>query len=192
VPRPSRLPEILEAAAEVFQKKGYHAASLDDVASAANVWKGSLYHYFDTKEELLLAIVREPAERLLADATAAAAADLPVAEKVRTLIRLHGRVLDETFVHAAVYLQEIAGRGRSEEFAEMDRKYVELVGSIIEEGKADGTFAEHLDVRVATFSLIGALNWVVRWYRPGGEATPTVIAGQIGDVFLQGLLARRR
>ena len=65
--RPSRWNEIVDAAATLFREKGFVATSLEDIAREVGMYKGSLYHYIKSKEDLLFAVVREPAERILAD-----------------------------------------------------------------------------------------------------------------------------
>jgi TetR/AcrR family transcriptional regulator, cholesterol catabolism regulator len=190
MPRPSRWNDIVEAAAKVFQEKGFAAASLEDIATEVGMWKGSLYHYIDSKEELLLAVVSEPAEHILNDLRQVSAMDLPPAEKLRLVAKAHGHVLETTFVYASVYLQEVAGRQRSDEWAARDREYVQLITRMIEEGVARGDFSPQVDPRIATFTLIGALNWVTRWYKPGGTLTAGQITEQICTQFLNGVISR--
>lgn len=190
MPRPSRYDEIVHAAATLFGEKGYHACSLEDIAAEVGIWKGSIYHYIDAKEDLLLAVVRVPADRILESLRATAAADLPPTEKIRAIITNHVEVLDETFVHAAVYLQEIAGRHRDEEWAAMDREYVRTIEQIVSDGIADGSFDPGTDPRIATFSLVGSLNWLIRWYKPGGDMKPAELASKISSLTLTGLISR--
>ena len=190
MPRPSRWSEIVEAAATLFQEQGFASTSLEDIAAAVGMWKGSLYHYIDSKEELLLAVVQEPADQLLNDLHQIAALDLPPAEKLRMVTQAHGRVLETTFVYASVYLQEVAGRRRSAEWSARDREYVQLISDIMHEGIERGDFSTQLDPRTATFALVGALNWVTRWYRPDGPLTAGKIAEQICNTFLNGVISR--
>jgi TetR/AcrR family transcriptional regulator, cholesterol catabolism regulator len=190
MPRPNRWNDIVEAAAKVFQEKGFAAASLEDIATEVGMWKGSLYHYIDSKEELLLAVVQEPAEHLLNDLREVVSLDLPATEKLRRVGQAHGHVLDTTFVYTSVYLQEVAGRHRSSKWTARDREYVELITAIIEEGMARGDFSSQLDARTSTFALLGALNWVTRWYNPDGALTAGKIADQICSTFLTGLITR--
>lgn len=190
MPRPSRFDDIVEAAAILFREKGYHACSLEDIAAAVGIWKGSIYHYINTKEDLLLAVVRVPADRILDSLRETASADLPPSEKIRAIITNHVQVLDEVFVYASVYLQEIAGRHRDEEWAAMDREYVRTIEQIVSDGIADGSFDPNADPRITTFSLVGSLNWLIRWYRPGGEITPAAIANHISALTLTGLIRR--
>jgi len=191
MPRPSRWNDIVEAAAEIFREKGFAAASLEDIASAVGMWKGSLYHYIDSKEDLLFAVVKEPAERILEAVQTIAELDLPASEKLRQAALTHAQILDETFVYASVYLQEIAGRQRYSEWAERDRLYLRALTSIIQDGVDQGDFAPGTHARTATLAFIGALNWMTHWYKPRGPLPASTIAEQICSLFLNGLIVRR-
>ena len=191
MPRPSRWNDIVEAAAEIFREKGFAAASLEDIASEVGMWKGSLYHYIDSKEDLLFAVVKEPAERILDEVQQIVQLDLPASEKLRQAALTHARILDETFVYASVYLQEIAGRQRYSEWAERDRLYLRALTTIIEEGIDEGDFASGVPPRTATLAFIGALNWMTHWYKPGGPLPASTIAEQICSLFLNGAITRR-
>jgi AcrR family transcriptional regulator len=190
MPRPSRFDDVVEAAAIQFREKGYHACSLDDIAAEVGLWKGSIYHYIDTKADLLLAVVSVPADRLLSSLREIADADLPPSEKIRAIVTNHIEVLDENFAYASVYLEEIAGRHLDEGWAAKDREYIRLVERVVADGVADGSFQPSLDPRIATFSLVGSLNWLIRWYRPEGEMGSAEIAAQISSVVLTGILRR--
>ena len=121
MPRPSRWNEVVEAAATVFQQKGFAAASLEDIAAEVGMRKGSLYHYINSKEDLLFAVVSEPATRILDSLQKTASLDLPPSEKLRQAAITHAAVLDETFVYASVYLREIAGNEHFADWASKDR-----------------------------------------------------------------------
>lgn len=190
MPRPSRWNEIVEAAAEAFRTKGFAATSLEDIASAVGIWKGSLYHYINTKEDLLFAVVREPAQEILTGLRELSEMDLPPTEKIRRAMRSHLKVLETNFVYASVYLQEIAGRRRMKEWSAMDREYLELLESFIREGVESGEFAPLTNPRIATLGIIGALNWMTHWYRPEGPLRADAIADQFCDMFLAGLINR--
>jgi AcrR family transcriptional regulator len=192
MPRPSRLNDVVAAAARLFQEKGYDATSLEDIAGEVGLWKGSIYHYIDSKEELLFAVVREPAVRILEQVREIARLDLPATERIRRVARSHAETLEATFVYASVYLQEIAGRQRSAEWAAMDREYVDTISTMFRSGIDDGEFSPYLHPRTATLTLVGALNWMTHWYRPGGAMSANVIADQICTTFLEGAIRRTR
>lgn len=190
MPRPSRWNDIIEAAAEAFRTKGFAATSLEDIASAVGIWKGSLYHYIDTKEDLLFAIVKEPANEILQGLRDLSEMDLPPTEKIRHATRSHLKVLEGNFVYASVYLQEIAGRRKMKEWSAMDREYLDLLESIVREGVASGEFSALTHPRIATLGMIGSLNWLTHWYRPDGSMRADEIADQFCDMFLGGLITR--
>jgi len=191
MPRPSRWNEIIEAAAEAFRTNGFAATSLEDIASAVGMWKGSLYHYIDSKEDLLFAVVRGPAEEILKQVRELSETDLPPTEKIRRATRSHVQILNSNFVYASVYLQEIAGRRKLPEWSAMDREYLDLLESIVREGVDSGEFSAVTNPRVTTLALIGSLNWLTHWYRPGGSLHADEIADQFCDLFLGGLISRK-
>ncbi len=191
MPRPSRWNEIIEAAAVAFRTNGFAATSLEDIASAVGMWKGSLYHYIDSKEDLLCAVVRGPAEEILKQVRELSETDLPPTEKIRRATRSHVQILNSNFVYASVYLQEIAGRRKLPEWSAMDREYLDLLESIVREGVDSGEFFAVTNPRVTTLALIGSLNWLTHWYRPGGSLHADEIADQFCDLFLGGLISRK-
>ena len=191
MPRPSRWNEIIETAAEAFRTNGFAATSLEDIASAVGMWKGSLYHYINSKEDLLFAVVRGPAEEILNQLRELSDTDLPPTEKIRRATRSHVQILNSNFVYASVYLQEIAGRRKLPEWTAMDREYLDLLESIVCEGVESGEFSAVTNPRVATLALIGSLNWLTHWYRPGGSLHADEIADQFCDLFLGGLITRK-
>jgi AcrR family transcriptional regulator len=179
----------MAAAARVFRQKGYHAATLEDVANEVGMLKGSLYNYIASKEDLLFSVVGPPAEHLLAQARELAGATAPAPEKIARLARIHVAVLAEDFVYAAVYVHEVAGLGRYPEWAAMDHEYVELVRSIMTRGVAEGSLRSDLDLRTTPHVLIGSLNWLTRWWDPAGPVTPEEMADRISSLFLSGAQA---
>lgn len=188
--RPSRWNEIVNVAADLFREKGFAATSLEDIASEVGMYKGSLYHYIDSKEDLLLAVVSEPADQIRAQVRELADLDLPPAEKIRRITRSHVRVLEDNFSCASVYLEEFAGRNRSEEWGARDREYLTAITDIIEEGKRRGDFGTTVDNRTTALALIGSLNWLTHWYHPDGPLSATEIAERFCDLFLMGMLSR--
>lgn len=189
MPRPNRWPDVMAAAAKVFRAKGYHAATLEDVADEVGMLKGSLYNYITSKEELLFSVVRPPAEQLLAQTKELVAAGTPAPEKIVRLARIHAGVLAEHFVYASVYVHEVAGLGRYPEWAAMDREYVSLVRTVLTDGVAEGSLRTDLDLRTAPHVLIGSLNWLTRWWDPAGPISAPEMADRISGLFLDGCRA---
>lgn len=192
MPRPSRWNDVVEAAAVVFRQRGYHATRLEDIAEELGMQKGSLYNYIDSKEELLLAVVTVPAAQLLESLSTLSESDLPASEKIRLVARSHARVVEDYLPYVAVYVQEIAGQDHSPEWRERDRAYVRQLSAIIDEGRQSGLFDSATAPVISSMALIGALNWMTRWYEPGGELSAEEIADRIASGFLAGMLVRGR
>ena len=186
MPRPNRWADVIAAAGKVFREKGFDGATVEDVAAEVGMLKGSLYTYINSKEDLLFAVVRPPADRLLELVRTLSAQEGPAVDRIRELIRAHVQVLHDFDPYAAVYLHEIAGLGRFSEWSSMDREYVDLVTSLIEAGVQDRTLRELPAPRIAALALLGSINWMTRWYRNDGPLTPDDVADQLVDLFLQG------
>lgn len=190
MPRPSRWDDVVAAAAKVFRARGFAAASLDEIAGSLGMSKGSLYNYVSSKEELLEAVVGPPAEELLSTLRRLASTDLPPSEKVRRVTRTHVAVLERTYDFAAVYLHEVAGRGLGEEWAAKDHEYVSLIEGVLRSGVDGGDFDPDTNIRISAMALIGALNWLTRWWHVDGPISGSTIADHISDMFLAGLITR--
>jgi AcrR family transcriptional regulator len=178
---------VVAAAAKVFRERGYDGASVEDVADEVGMLKGSIYNYISTKEDLLLAVVRPPAERLLREMRDLEAAEGPAADKIRLMARSHARVIEDFLPYVAVYVHEIAGRQTSGEWVAMDREYVTLAERIVEAGIEADEFRSDVRPRIVALSLIGSLNWLTRWYQPDGRESALEVADQIADLCLRGL-----
>src|SRR5690242_8100937 len=104
MPRPSRWPDIVRAAGEEFRERGYDNATLEGIGARVGILKGSIYNYVASKEELLLAVIEQPARALLAeldrlreDSTSS------VAVRLRELIRTQVRIFADYHPAAFVY-----------------------------------------------------------------------------------------
>src|SRR5436853_7862503 len=97
------LDDIVSAAAKVFRTKGYHAATVRDIADEVGILKDSLYHHFDSKEELLYLVVKEPIAQMYRAISQIAPADGTATEKLRRAISAHLEALDRNYPHIFVY-----------------------------------------------------------------------------------------
>ncbi|HLO17755.1 MAG TPA: TetR/AcrR family transcriptional regulator, partial [Anaerolineales bacterium] len=98
--------DILEAAAQVFRQKGFHGASMADIAEAVNLQKASLYHHVASKQEILLAILNRALELLHERISVVSVQDIPADEKLRQMIREYLQILAENTDLSAVLLFE--------------------------------------------------------------------------------------
>jgi TetR/AcrR family transcriptional regulator, cholesterol catabolism regulator len=187
----ANLEEIIAAAAKVFQTKGYHAATVQDIADAVGILKGSLYHHVKSKEDLLYLIVKEPIARIYERMTEIVAADLPAGEKLRCAILAHLEAFDQHYPHLFVYLHEREEMKRRfrEQFKLSPKQYERCWQQILREGVKSGEFRPDLDVPVVSYGLLGMLNWLYKWYDPRGRLGVRGVAGQFSTLALAGLAA---
>lgn len=149
--------------------------------------KGSLYNYISTKADLLAAVIEVPANRLLDRTREIAASELDSEAKFRALIEDHVEVIVDIYDFAAVYLHEIARKELGTKWKQLDRKYIRLVEEVIGDGIDDGAFRTDVDPHVATMTVIGACNWLTRWWNPAGAIGPEDVTKQLTEILLAGL-----
>lgn len=182
---------ILRAAASIFQEKGYHAASMQDIAEAVDLKKGSLYHHVSSKQEILLALLDEALELIVERIEGAITPDLSPSQKLRKAMQAYLGFLAENRSLSSVLLLEY--RSLEPEYKDLHiprRDHVEhICQGIIEEGVSAGEF-ETLTPGLVSKALLGVLNWAITWYREDGPLSTEEIADHFSDLFLQGLHIR--
>jgi TetR/AcrR family transcriptional regulator, cholesterol catabolism regulator len=187
------LDDIVSAAAKVFRTKGYHAATIRDIADEVGILKGSLYHHFESKEALLYLVVKEPIAQMFQEIAAIADADLTATEKLRRAISAHLEAFDRHYPHLFVYLRE--REAVKQRFREMigfsPKDYERCWQQILREGVESGEFRPDLDIPVTSYGLLGMLNWSYKWYDPQGRLRIGEVAGQFTSLALAGLAAAR-
>jgi AcrR family transcriptional regulator len=183
---------ILKAAAQIFQEKGYHAASMQDIAEAVDLKKGSLYHHVSSKQEILLALLDEALDLIIERLQPIQEKKIIPSTKLRQLMGAYLAFLVERRSLSSVLLLEY----RSLE-SELQKQHIprrDRVESIwietIEEGIKGGEFNSS-DPGITTKAIFGALNWAITWYREDGPLSPEEIADQLTSLFLEGLLTRK-
>lgn len=185
------LDEIVSAAAKVFRTKGYHAATVRDIADEVGILKGSLYHHFESKEELLYLVVKEPIAQMWRTISEIAAADLSAPQKLERAIAAHLEAFDRHYPQLFVYLRERESVKRR--FREMigfsPKDYERCWQQILREGVESGEFRPDLDIQVASYGLLGMLNWAYKWYDPQGRLSVHEVAKEFTALALAGLAA---
>ena len=183
------LDDIVSAAAKVFRTKGYHAATVRDIAEEVGILKGSLYHHFASKEELLYLVVKEPIAQMYRAIAEIAAADLAATEKLRRAISAHLEAFDRHYPHLFVYLREREAVKRR--FREMigfsPKEYYRCWQQILREGVENGEFRSDFDIQVTSYGLLGMLNWSCEWYDPQGRLSIQEVAEEFTAPALAGL-----
>ncbi len=182
---------IFAEAVRIFKQKGYHASSVQDIADAVGLKKGSLYHYISSKEELLLEIFERSTGALTKRLQAIIASDLSPTDKLRQAIQAHLVALCDQLDLYTVYLSEsraLTGRVNAKVHAEAER-HARLVEQILQEGIRSGDFRS-VDSKMVTHAILGMCNWLYQWYSPTGHLSPQEIATIFSDLVLHGLDVR--
>jgi len=181
--------DILDAAAQVFRQKGYHGASMQDVASAVNLQKASLYHHVTSKQEILLALLDRALGMLSEHIAGISGGRLAPEEKLRAMICTYLEDLSTNSDLASVLLFEhrsLDKKAHARHVPQRD-KFEALWRNVLEEGVRAGTF-QFEDTGLAVRALMGVMNWTVTWYQPGGGKSIEEIADAYTDLLLHGLL----
>jgi AcrR family transcriptional regulator len=183
-----KLESILRCAASVFAEKGYHQASIRDIARATHVSLSGLYYYFQSKEELLFLIQDHALGTLLADLDRLLAdVDEPEA-KLRVLMENHLRYFLANRAEMKVLAHEVESLSGDYRRTVLDqkRRLTEIASGVLQELTPDSGF----DPRVAVFSLFGMMNWIYTWYRPEYDVPVEHLADQMSRLFLHGYTTR--
>jgi AcrR family transcriptional regulator len=191
-PRPitSTRIDILKSAAAAFRKLGYHGATVEQIAAALQMKKGNLYYYFRNKEEILFACHQYSLDRLIDLLDEIDRTDLGAREKLRRLIvAFVHTILDE--LHGTALLMDLEALSPAHRKTVIARRDQLDHGMrrMLEEGTAAGVFAPG-DPKLLSFAILGAVNWIPRWYKPEGPATSQEIADRFAEYLLAGLEAR--
>lgn len=179
---------ILSEAVRIFREKGYHATSVQDIADAVGLQKGSLYHYISSKEELLYKIFEKSTGALTVQLKEIVNSDSSPTDKLRQAIQAHIVALCDELDTFTVYIAErrtLAGRIQNRVRAEAER-HARLLQEILQEGIARGEFRE-VDSKVTTNAILGMCNWLHQWYSPTGRLSPEQIADLYSDLIVGGL-----
>jgi len=187
--RQRRRTEILHAALRAFRERGYHATTLDDIAEQLGIRKTALYHYFPDKEAILYACHRESLAELSRILAGARALESPP-ERLAYVIREHVRVMTDTLEGSPLAFEVTAlAPDRQREVIAARDKYERALRRMIQDGVAGGDFRP-TNPKTAVFAILGAINWIARWYRPDGALQADELGAEFAEHLLGGLTCR--
>lgn len=185
----SKEQEIIAVAARLFKEKGYRATTLEDIAAAVGMLKGSLYYYIQSKEELLYIIVREPVRQAYQKLEEIVHADMPIKAKITQAIANHLTLFHQHYPHMAVYLHDYHHllQKLQQDSIETPKHYQRLWATLLQQGIDAGELRADLDVNVTGYAILGMCNWIYRWYHPGGKLSAEAIAALFSKIILDGV-----
>lgn len=187
--RSARRDEMVAVAARLFSERGYHGTSMQHLAEALGLQRGSLYAHIGSKEELLFDVVNEGADRFLERGRQAFELQAIASLRLRRLLVGHIETAIEHLDAATVFLNEWRYLSSDLRALVQEKRdhYESLVRGIISDGIEAGEFRASADVRFAARLVLSAGNWTYAWYRPGGELGPTEIGQKFAELLIKGL-----
>ena len=181
---------IIDAAVKVIARHGYHNAQVSKIAREAQVADGTIYLYFENKDDVLTSLFREKMGRFIQDMERTLADIEHPAEQLRTLIDLHFRYLEADPELAIVTQIELR---QSNPFVrkvigQILKSYLNIIDGIIVSGQEAGIFRRNVDVKIARKMVFGTLDeTVTSWIMNGRKYSLVDMVGSIHDLFLHGL-----
>ena len=186
----NRRDELLDIAARLFAEKGFKNTTVRDIADAAGILSGSLYHHFDSKEAMVDEILRSFQEELFGKYDAILASDEDARARLEQAVRVSFEAIDTHGPEVAIFQNEADFLGTQERFAylaDRNRQSRDVWMTLLRQGVESGALRQDLDVELV-YRFIRDTVWVaVRWYRPGGELTHERIAAQYLTILLDGI-----
>lgn len=188
---PARMPELVEIGARVFAENGFDRTTVSDLARAFGVQKATFYHYFESKEDLLQAVLQTGIVNLYEQATRAVATEREPIAQLGTLLDCHVRHVEQAGSRLILFLveQQAVSEPFRSEYLGLRRKYNKLFVDVIRRGQELGVF-EAGNPSVMAYGILGMYNWLVQWYQPTGALKLPAIHEGLKTIALRGIAAR--
>ncbi|MCW5935616.1 MAG: TetR family transcriptional regulator [Fimbriimonadia bacterium] len=185
-----RREQILQGAAKVFARKGYHATTVEEIARELGMTKASIYYYINDKSDLLYQLYRRAMELLLDSQAEIARRAVTADLQLKAMIEEYARIVSGSHaMFSVVVLREhhALSPKRRKEIIAMRDEYEANLRACIEQGIQESTF-EPTDVKMAAYVVLGALNWIPTWYNPKGERAKEEIGAIFAERLVHGLM----
>jgi len=184
-----KLRQILKSSAKIFAEKGFHSTSIRDIARATRMSLAGLYYYFSTKEELLFLIQEQCFVTLLQRWEKNAELHSDARVRIRVFVENHlGFFLHNMFEMKVMAREDESLTGEfQEKILVLKRRYVKVLMDLIEEMQSlEG--GRGINLRAATFSLFGMMNWIYTWYHPKRDLPLSELIEQMLRIYFFGIL----
>ncbi|WP_333905600.1 TetR/AcrR family transcriptional regulator [Delftia acidovorans] len=188
--REAKRQAVLQAAAQLFNERGFSATSLDDIAARLGVSKPTLYYYVKNKDEILLQCVNQGLAMTLEGIEASRRAGGQAVDQLRACMQVYARIVTMDFGMCLIRVgdEQVPPDSRRElrrQKAAIDQAFRRLVAAGVQEGSL-----APCDPKMTAFVIAGALSWIGRWYQPGGQYSAEEVAQQCIDTLMGGVLRR--
>jgi AcrR family transcriptional regulator len=189
--RQKRREKIYEDAIATFNKKGYEATSISEIAEMSGLLKGSLYYYIDSKEDLLADIFAQTDREFLALIDETLALDLSEIDRLRNFARAWCMWYIKNIGRSRVYVNDwthLTGARRRRQ-AEMRRVYGRKVQELIDRAMKELGLEPRFDPEITRRYIFSAINGLPLWYRANGPAKAEDIADAYGELVVGTVLS---
>ena len=186
--------QIGKAAASVFNKKGYLETNMDDIAAAAKLSKGGLYHYFSSKDEILFFILDSYMDIVLEDLDDQVRVRRDSTSKIQFIIERHIDLYANHISEAKTLLHDAhcLSAEHHKRISAKERDYYRLVIGVLSEFFEGSAYVKRDELKALAFVLFGMCNWTYHWYDPKRPIKPNELSKIIWTVFLRGITERRK
>lgn len=188
--RAAKRQAVLRAAVQMFNERGFHATSLEDVAASLGITKPTIYHYLGNKEQVLLECVTIGLQQLLEAAEQARREHGTGKDRLCSFLRRYAEINMDDFGRCVIRTgnETLSENGRTQ-FRGLKRQIDTALRGMIEEAVHDGTIVA-ADPKLLAFTLAGALNWPARWHDPDGPRSASDIAEIMVQMLASGFVPR--
>lgn len=187
----SRRDQILKTATRIFCEKTYHGTTLQEIADAVGMLKGSLYYYITSKEKLLANIILDALHTLNEDLVWVENADLTPVERLRQIVREHVKFNAKYREAGTLFLTErnvLSSLEEMDKMMEIFERRDKLIDRTLREAIEMGVYRP-VDIRITSLAIVGLCNSVLFWYRLSGRFSYDEIADAFFELLHQGLSA---
>ena len=185
--KPYNMDAIVDVAVQVFLRRGYDGASLDQVAEAAGIAKASIYYHVSGKEALLARGVGRALDALFAVLDEPGAKEGPAADRLRHVIRRTVEITVMRLPEVALLLRVRGNTATERSILARRREFDHLVAKVVSQAQEAGEIRRDLDARLVTRLLFGMLNSITEWYRPSGGLGANEIVAAATKIAFEGL-----
>lgn len=181
---------ILTAACDLFAKQGYMRASIAELADACKLSRGALYHYFESKEAILFAILDAHVRQMIADVEAGMSRQSTTLDRFRAAIRAIVELNARSSNEQRLILNDLSFLAEAEQQAikTLERQLVDTISDLLIRLDTEGKIVKR-SKKIYTMMLFGMLNFSHTWYDPKGDIEPQEFADMVVDLFLHGFAA---
>jgi len=183
-----RRKQILDMAVHLFYTMGYEGASLRDLADHVGINKATVYHYFESKEEILFHILDEVGASLLEGLQHARSSALDPLQSLEAMVRFQILYMEDNVERIKVLVEELKSLGpvTAARIKVVQADIFELYEGILAECIQSGQ-VRHVRLATAAFSILGQINWLYHWYKPEGPLRISELADEVSTILLYGL-----